>query len=95
MGMKQKKPANSQFFFAKILEIGPWVSSRNLCEGHQCGSNYMVVRLSDVRYKTGKNSIFSVFASFRPDVRQPDDLIGGATLMLFTSISPTDPRTNL
>jgi hypothetical protein len=55
----------------------------------------MVVRLSDVRYKTGKNSIFSVFASFRPDVRQTDDLIGGATLMLFTSISPTDPRTNL
>ena len=29
------KTANSQYFFVKILEIGPWVS--RTCEGHLCG----------------------------------------------------------
>ena len=37
-----------------ISWIGPWVSGINSCEGHQCGSPYMVVRLSDKRCETGK-----------------------------------------
>ena len=53
--------ANSQYFFTKILQIGPWVSRINWCKGHWCGSTYMVVRLSDIRSKTGKKCIFSVF----------------------------------
>ena len=40
---------NSQYFFAKISGIGPWICKRNWCEGHECGSLYGVVRLSDVR----------------------------------------------
>ena len=39
--------ANSRNFFAKISEIGPWVSRIEWCEGHRCSSMYMAVRLSD------------------------------------------------
>ena len=46
------KIANSQNFFAKISQIGPWVSRIDWCEGHWCSSTYMVVRLSDIRAKT-------------------------------------------
>ena len=46
--------ANSQYFFVKISEIGFWVNRINWCEGHQCYSTDMVVRLSDIRPKTGK-----------------------------------------
>ena len=31
--------ANSQYFFAKISGIGPWVSRIIWCNGHQCGSD--------------------------------------------------------
>ena len=66
MGMKQKKIQNGRLkkteFFniakswaisAKISWIGPWVSRIDWCEGHQCDSTYMVVRLSDVSPKKG------------------------------------------
>ena len=60
------KIANSQNFFAKISQIGPWVSRIDWCEGHWCSSTYMVVRLSDIRAKTGKKCIFCVFRLFLP-----------------------------
>ena len=60
------KIANSWNFFAKISQIGPWVSRIEWCEGHWCSSTYMVVRLSDIRTKTGKSCIFCVFMLFLP-----------------------------
>jgi len=48
------KTVNSQYFFVKFSGIGSWVSRINWCEGHQCDSTDMVVRLSDIRPKTGK-----------------------------------------
>ena len=70
IGMKQKKfqmadskklrfstPPILKTFLRKFLGIGPWVSRINRCEGHWCGSTYIVVRLSDVRSKTGKKCI--------------------------------------
>ena len=44
--------ANSQYFFVKILWIGPWVSRIDWCKGHWRGSIYMVVRLSGISPKT-------------------------------------------
>ena len=44
----------SIFFRKKKIGIGAWVSRIDWCKGHQCGSTYMVIRLSDLRYKTGK-----------------------------------------
>ena len=55
------KIANSQYFFVKILWIGPWVSRIDWCEGHGWGSTYMAVRLSDISSETGKKCIFCVF----------------------------------
>ena len=49
---------------AKISWIGPWVSRIDWCEGHWCGSTYMVVRLSYISSKTGKKCIFCVFRLF-------------------------------
>ena len=60
------KIANSQKNFVKISWIGPWVSRIDWCEGHWCSSTYMVVRLSDIRAKTGKKCIFCVFRLFLP-----------------------------
>ena len=59
---------NRQFskFFVKMSWIGPWVCRINWCEGHWCSSTYMVVRLSDIRAKTGKKCIFCVFRLFLP-----------------------------
>ena len=56
--------ANSQYFFLKISGIGFWVNSINWCKSHQCGSTYMVVRLSDISSKTGKKCNFCVFRPF-------------------------------
>ena len=56
--------ANPQYFFAKISEIGPWISRIDWCEGHWCGSTYIVMRLSDISSKTGKKCIFGVFRLF-------------------------------
>ena len=61
------KIANSQNFFAKISEIGPWVSRIEWCEGHWCSSTYVAVRLSDKSSKTAKKyrkCIFWLFLSF-------------------------------
>ena len=71
----------------KISEISPWVSKINWCRRHLCGSIYMVVRLSDIRSKTGKKikmHFLCFFACFRPYVAQPDidNHIGWATLIL-------------
>ena len=49
--------------FMKISWIGPWVSRIDWCEGHWCGSTYMVMRLSDISSKTGKKCILIFFAS--------------------------------
>ena len=55
----------------------------------------MVVRLSDTRSKTGKNIKNAFLSCFRPYVGEPDNHIGWATSMPFTSINPiTNPRTN-
>ena len=43
---------NSQYFFAKLSGMGPWVSRIDWCEGYWCGPTYMVVRLSDISSKT-------------------------------------------
>ena len=45
------KIANSQYFFVKILWIGPWVSGIEWCKGHWFGSTYMAVRLSNISSK--------------------------------------------
>ena len=58
------KIANSQNFFTKISQIGPWVSRIDWCEGHWCGSMYMAVRLSDISSEIGKKCIFCVFRPF-------------------------------
>ena len=52
------KIANSQNLFVKISWIGPWVRRIDWCEGHWLSSTYIVVRLSDIRAKTGKKCIF-------------------------------------
>ena len=36
------KSTNSQYFFTKIYEIGPWVKTISWCQRHQCGLTYMV-----------------------------------------------------
>ena len=68
------KIANSQYFFAKISQIGPWVSRIEWCEGHWCGSAYMTVRLSDISLNTAKNHkncIFSLFLSLCRTASRP------------------------
>ena len=83
--MKQKKMADSKklrfstttkswVIFAKILQIGPWVSRIHWCEGHQCDSTYMAVRLSDLSSKKGKKDkkgSFSPFLGLRRTAWQP------------------------
>ena len=58
------KIPNSQNFFVKISQIGPWVSRIAWCEGHWSGSTYMVVRLSDISSKTAKKHKKSIFSLF-------------------------------
>ena len=58
------KIANFQNVFAKISEIGPWVSRIDWCEVHWCGSTYIVVRLSNISSKTGKKWFYGVFRLF-------------------------------
>jgi hypothetical protein len=55
---------NSQYFFAKMSWIGNWVSRIDWCEGHWCGSTYMVMRASDISSKAGKKWIYCVFGPF-------------------------------
>ena len=48
--------------FSIISGIGPWVSRINWCKGNQCGSTYMVIRLSDVSSKKTENAFVCVFS---------------------------------
>ena len=45
LSKKKFKIANSRKNFAKISQIGPWVSRIDWCKVHWCSSTYMVVRL--------------------------------------------------
>ena len=60
------KTSNSQYFFAKMPEIGPWIGRINLCKEHQCGSTCMVVRLcptyAQKRSKNTKNAFFPLLS---------------------------------
>ena len=76
MGMKQKKkfqngrlnsPANFQYFFQTISEIGLWVRRINWCERHWFCSTYMVNHQPDNRRKAGEvtaRNAFSVFPAY-------------------------------
>ena len=86
--------ANSQYFFMKFSWIGPWVSRIDWCEGHWFGSTYMVVRLSNISSKTGKNSFFVFLGCFWAYAGQPHNHKGWATSMPFASINSTNSRTN-
>jgi len=55
------KSINSEYFFTKISENGPWVSKRNSRIDQGCSSTYMVFRLSN---KRGKN-VFLVFFALK------------------------------
>ena len=58
MEMKQK-----HYLFEKNNSKWP-VSRIDWCEGHWCGSTYMVERLSNVSSKTGKNAFFVFLGRF-------------------------------
>ena len=66
------KPVNFQYSFVILSCIGPWVCRINWCKGNQCDSTNMVIRLSDLRPKTGKKHKECIFACFRPHIGQPD-----------------------
>ena len=87
--------ANSQYFFSKFSWMGPWVSRIDWCEGHWWDSTYLAVRLSDIRCKTAKKCFFCVFWMFLSLCGQPHGHIHWASSMPFTSINPTNPKTNL
>ena len=55
---------NSQYFLSKMSWIGPLVSRIDWCEGHWCGSTYMVLRLSDISSKMAKKHQKSIFSLF-------------------------------
>ena len=72
------------WMLSKISQIGPWLSGIDWCEGHWCSWTDMVVRLSDVRTKTGKNAFFGFLGCFCPYVRQLHNYVGWATSILLT-----------
>ena len=90
-----KRPTqdNSQYFFMTFLWFGPWVSRIDLCEGHWCGSTYMVVRLSDISSKTGKICVFVFLGCFWAYVGQPHNHTNASWSlpMPFASINYTKP----
>ena len=53
-GQLKKQLRQFSIFFAKNSQIGSLVSRINWCKGQQCGSTSNVVRLSNLRSKTGK-----------------------------------------
>ena len=53
------KIANPQYFFVKILWIGPWVSRINIWKRHWCGSTYTAKRLSDISSNQITNDYFN------------------------------------
>ena len=87
------KIANSQNFFAKISQIGPWVSRIDWCEGHWWGSMYVVSRLSDISSKTAKKhkkGIFSLYQSLCRTASRPYTLSHINTLRINQSYSSKD-----
>ena len=75
MGMKQKKikmadSKKQRFSKSPILNIFLWkfygsvLGLVDWCEGQQCGSTYMAMRLFDISSKTGKKCNFCVFRPF-------------------------------
>ena len=78
--------ANSQYFFLKISGIGAWMCRTDWWEGHWCCSTYLVVRLSDISSKTGKNAFFVFLGCFWAYAGQLHNHIA--------SINSTNPRTN-
>ena len=81
---------NSQYLFPKISWIGSWICTIDWCKGHWCGSTYMVLRLSNISSKTGKNAFFV----FLGHVGQPLDHIGWATSIYFSTINSSNPKIN-
>ena len=73
----------SQYFFAKISGIGPWVR-RALMWLNLYGRQAVWRKLK----KRGKNAFFVFVHLFWAYVRQPDDHIGWGTSMPFASIYP-------
>ena len=57
---------------------------------HKCGSTYVIIMLSNLKYKTVKKYIFCQFKSY---MGQSDNHIGWATLMSLASIGHIDPKT--
>ena len=88
------KIANLQKIFAKISQIGPWLSRIDWFEGHWCNSTYMAWGCPTYAQKWPKNTKNVFFACFRAYVGQPLNHIGWTTSMPFASINPTNPRTN-
>ena len=84
------KSTNSEHFFTKISENGPWVSIRYSCIGQGCSLTYMVVRLSNKRAKTTKNAFLP---QKWPFAGWPDILSDWATSLAYTLVSSTYPRT--
>jgi hypothetical protein len=68
------KIANFQKIFAKILEIGPWISRIDWCKGNWCPSTYVVMTLFDISSKTGKTCIFGVFRLRSYKISHPPQL---------------------
>ena len=68
--MSFSSSSNSQYLKKKSW-IGPWVIRIDWCEGHWCGSTFMVMRLSDISSKMAKKNAF--FACFWAYVRQPNE----------------------
>ena len=82
--MSFSSSANSQYVFVNILWIGLWVSRIDWCRGH-CEA---------VQHKP-KNSLKTQKMHFLPVyVGKPHGHIGWAKSMPFTSINPTNPKTN-
>ena len=85
--------ANSQYFFVKILWIGPWVSRIDWCEGHWCGLTYMVVRLSGISPNTAQKHQkcnFCLFLSLCRTASQPYRLNHVNALCINQSYKPKD-----
>ena len=66
----------SSAIVAKILQIGPWVSRIDSCEGHQSDATYMALRLSNVSPKRAKIAFFVFLALFWAYIGQPDGHMG-------------------
>ena len=48
----------------QLKKLSSAVRRINWCKGHQCDSINMVIRLSNINYKTGKKFLWNIFFSF-------------------------------